>query len=72
LKILNLEGYKSPGTGQIPTELIQTACNILRYENLKLVRFILNKEKLHQHLSIYLFVETIIKVIVVIIDGYNC
>jgi hypothetical protein len=44
--IENLKRYKSPGTDQIPAELIQAAGNTLRSEIHKLINCVWNKEEL--------------------------
>jgi hypothetical protein len=41
-----LKRYKSPGVGQIPTELIQAGGETLRSEIHKLIKLIWNKEEL--------------------------
>jgi hypothetical protein len=41
-----LKSYKSPGSDQIPAELIQAVGEILRSKIHKLINFICNKEKL--------------------------
>jgi len=44
-----LVGFKSPGTDQIPAEMIKTGRNILRSEVHKLINSIWNKEEGQQH-----------------------
>jgi hypothetical protein len=44
-----LKRYKSPGTDQIPAELIQAGGNALRSEIHKLINCIWNKEELPEH-----------------------
>ena len=46
--IENLKGHKSPGTDQIPTELIKARCRTIRSEIHKLIISIWNKEKLSE------------------------
>jgi hypothetical protein len=46
IAIEKLKRYKSPGTDQIPAELIQAEENTLRSEIHKLINFIWNKEEL--------------------------
>jgi hypothetical protein len=41
----NLKRYKSPGTDQIPAELIQAGGEKLNFENHKLINSTLNKEE---------------------------
>jgi len=41
----NLNRYKSPGTGHIPSVLIQAGRNTLRYEIQELINSVWNKEK---------------------------
>jgi hypothetical protein len=44
-----LKSYKSPGVDQIPAEIIQAGCQILRSEIHKLIKLVWNKEELpHQ------------------------
>jgi hypothetical protein len=43
IHIAKLKRYKSPGSDQIPAELIQTGGEILRTKTHKLIQFILNK-----------------------------
>jgi hypothetical protein len=43
-----LERYKSPGTDQIPAELIKAGGRIIRSEIHKLIISIWNKEELHE------------------------
>jgi hypothetical protein len=44
-----LKRYKSPGVDQIPVEIIQAGCQILRSETHKLIKLVWNKEELpHQ------------------------
>jgi hypothetical protein len=46
IAIAKLKRYKSPGSDQIPTELIQAGGEILRSQIHKLINFIWNKEDL--------------------------
>jgi hypothetical protein len=46
--IEKLKRYKSPGTDQIPAELIQAAGNTLHSENHKFINSVWNKENLTQ------------------------
>jgi hypothetical protein len=48
IAIGKLEGYKSPGTDRIPTELIKAGSETLCSEIRKLICFICNKEELPQ------------------------
>jgi len=46
ITIEKLKTYKSPGTEQIPTDLVQARVNTLRSEIHKLINSIWNKEQL--------------------------
>jgi len=46
--IENLKGHKSPGTDQIPTELIKAGCRTIHSEIHKLIISIWNKEELSE------------------------
>jgi len=59
LDILSLTKYKSPGTDQIPAELIQEVGNTLRSDFHKVISSAL----------LYLFIKRMIKLTVVIIEG---
>jgi hypothetical protein len=65
--IAKLKRYKSPGSDQIPAELIQTGGEILHSKIHELINSIWNTEKL---LS-YQFTSRVIKLTVVIIGGYH-
>jgi hypothetical protein len=45
--LLQFEKYNSPGTDQIPGELIQTGGEILQSEIHKLIHFLWSKKELH-------------------------
>jgi hypothetical protein len=47
IAIANLKRYKSPGSDQIPAELVRAGGEILRSEIRKFINFIWNKEELH-------------------------
>jgi hypothetical protein len=49
IAIGKLKSYKSPGTDQIPSELIKAGGEMLCSEKCKLIRSIWNKEELPQH-----------------------
>jgi hypothetical protein len=67
LKLLLQNRYKSPGSDQIPAELIQAGGEILRSKIHKLINSIWNKEELPDQ-----FTRRVIKLTVVIIVGYHC
>jgi hypothetical protein len=50
IAIANLKKYKSPGSDQIPAELIQAGGEILLSEIKKLINSILNKKKLPEQM----------------------
>jgi hypothetical protein len=54
--ITKLKSYKSPGSDQIPAELIQTGGEILRSGIHKLFNSIWNKEELPDHWKNYIIV----------------
>jgi len=69
-----LKRFISPGTDEIPAELIQAGGNILCSETHKLINSIWNKEDCHcsgRNLLLYIFIR-VIKLTVVIIVGYHC
>jgi hypothetical protein len=68
------EGYKSPGSEQIPAELIQAGCDTLRSQIQKLIHSILNKEELPQQRKesiILLFLKRAINITILIIEEYQ-
>jgi hypothetical protein len=56
IPIGKLNIYKSPGTGQIPTELIRAGRETLHSEMHKLLRSIWNKEELPQQWKEFIIV----------------
>ncbi|PNF22344.1 hypothetical protein B7P43_G18298 [Cryptotermes secundus] len=72
--IAKLKRYKSPGSDQIPAELIQAGGEILRSKIHNLITSIWHKEKLPDQWSLLLYQVTIrgIKLTVVIIGVYHC
>jgi hypothetical protein len=66
IAIANLKRYKSPGSDQIPAELIQAGREILCYKIHKLIKYIWNIRR------ICLFTRRLIKLSVVIILCYHC
>jgi hypothetical protein len=71
IAVEKLKRYKSPGIDQILAERIQA----LRSEIHILIYSIWNKEEMPQQckdLSLYLFIDRVIKLTVVIIEGYHC
>jgi hypothetical protein len=71
--IAKLKRYKSPGSDQIPAELIQAGGEILRSENHKLITSIWNKENLPDQWneSILPVHKKSVKTEVIIVD-YHC
>jgi hypothetical protein len=75
IPVSSLKNYKSPGSDQIPAELIQAGDEILRSEFHKLINYIWNKEELPGQWK-----ESIIvplhkksnKTDCIIIVGYHC
>jgi hypothetical protein len=66
--------YKSPGSDQIPAELIQAEGETLQSEIHKLISSIWSKEELPDQwksLLLYQFTRRVIKLTVVIIEGYQ-
>jgi hypothetical protein len=73
IAIAKLKKYKSPGSDQIPAELIQAG--MLLSEIHKLINFIWNKEELPisgRSLVLYQFTKWVTKLTVIIIVGYHC
>ena len=65
----NLQSHKSPGTDQIPAEMIKTGGRTIRYE----ISF-LNKEELPEvwkESIIVVFIRRAIKQVVAITEAYN-
>jgi hypothetical protein len=72
--IAKLKNYKSPGSDQIPAELIQAGGEILLSEIHKLILFGIRKNCLinGRSLLLYQFTKRVIKLTVIIIVGYHC
>jgi hypothetical protein len=71
----NLKIYTSPGTDQIPAELIQAGGNTLCSGIYKLLNSVSNREELPQRWKESIIVpiyRTVIKLTVVIIQKYQC
>jgi hypothetical protein len=71
----NLQRYKSPGTDQIPAELIQAGGNTLHSESTNLLILFGIRKNSHssgRNLLLYLFIKRVIKLTVVITEGYHC
>jgi hypothetical protein len=67
--------YKSPGSDQIQTELIQARCETLVSEIHNLINAVWNKEELAisgSSLLLYQFIRRVVKPTVIIIVGYHC
>jgi hypothetical protein len=70
-----LEKYKSPGSDEIPAELIQAGGEILLSAIHKLIDSVLNKEELPDQWKesiIVLVHKRVTKLTVIIIVGYHC
>jgi hypothetical protein len=75
IAIEKLKMYKSPGTDQIPAELIQAGGihYVLRSTNLLiLIGIRKNFQNSGRNLLLYLFIRRVIKRTVVIIEEYHC
>jgi ABC-type glycerol-3-phosphate transport system permease component len=75
IAIANMKRYKSPGSDQIPAELVQEGDEILSSKIHKLITSIWNKEELPDRWKesiIVLVYKNVIKLTVVIIVGYHC
>jgi hypothetical protein len=71
ISIANLKTYKSPGSDQIPAELIQSGGEILVSVIHKLINSIWNKEELPDQWKGSIIVA-IHKLTVIITAGYHC
>jgi hypothetical protein len=72
IAIEKVKRYRSTGTDEILAEVIQAGGNILRSDIHKLSNSVWNKEELPssgRNLFLYLFIERVIKLAVVIIEG---
>jgi hypothetical protein len=69
IAIAKITKYKSPGSDQIPTVLIQAGGETLWSEIHKIVHYIRNKEELFDQ---YQFTKWAINVSVVIVVRYHC
>jgi hypothetical protein len=71
-----LKKYKSPGSDQIPAELIQAGGEILLSEIHKLINSVWNKEELPDQWNesniVPIHKKRMIKLTVIIIVGYHC
>jgi hypothetical protein len=69
-----LKNYQSPGSEEIPAELIQVAGEILMRSIYSLILFRMRKNSLisGRSLLLYQFKNGLIKLTVIIIEGYNC
>jgi hypothetical protein len=75
IAIAKLKKYKSPGSDQIPAELIRAGGEILLSEIHKLINSVWNKEKLPDQWKESIIVpikKRVIKLTVIIIVGYHC
>jgi hypothetical protein len=73
--IAKFKKYKSPGSDQIPAELIRAGGEISRSEIHKLINSIWSKEELPDQWKesiLYQFTRTPTKLTVVIIKAYHC
>jgi regulator of sirC expression with transglutaminase-like and TPR domain len=70
-----LKKYKSPGSDEIPAELIQAEDEILLSAIHKLINSVCNKEEQPDQwksLLLYQFTKRVTKLTVIIIVGYHC
>jgi hypothetical protein len=75
IAIAKLKNYNSPGSDQIPAELIQAGGEVLLSAIHKLINSVWNKEEClskGRSLVLYQFTKRVIKLTVVIIVGYHC
>jgi hypothetical protein len=73
IAIAKLKKYKSPGSVQIPAELIQAGGEILLSEIHKLINSVWNMEELPGRSQLlYQFIKRVIKLTVIIIERYHC
>jgi hypothetical protein len=72
IAIAKLKEYKSPGSGQIPAELIQGGGEILLSAIHKLINSVWNKEELPDQWKEYIIVPIHHNLTVIIILGYHC
>jgi hypothetical protein len=70
--IAKLKKYKSPGSDQIPVELIQAGGEMLLSAIHKLINSIWNKEEMPDLLLLYQVTKRVTEVAVIIIAGYHC
>jgi hypothetical protein len=66
-----LKRHESPGTDQIPAEMITAGCRTIRSKIHKLYNSIWNKEEMPEQWKEYLFIRWVIKQTVVIIKAYH-
>jgi hypothetical protein len=68
--------YKSPGSDEIPAELIQARGEILLFVIHKLINSVWNKEELpdqwKESIIVYQFTKRVIKLTAIIIAGHHC
>jgi hypothetical protein len=72
IAIAKLKKYKSPGSDQIPAELIQAGGETLQSTIHKLINFIWNTEELPDQWKEYKFIRRVVKLTVSIIVRYHC
>jgi hypothetical protein len=74
ITIANLKNYKSPGSDEIPAELIQAGGKILLSAIHKLILFEIRKNCLisGRSLLLYQFTERVTKLTVIITVEYHC
>jgi hypothetical protein len=74
IAIAELKRYKSPSSDQIPAYLFEAGGKTFRYESLKLINSVSNREELPEQwksLLLFEFTRIVIKLIVVINDAYH-
>jgi hypothetical protein len=75
IAVAKFKKYKSPGSDQIPAELVQAGDETLQSEIHKLINSIWSKENClisGRCILLYQFTRRVIKLTVVIIVGYHC
>jgi hypothetical protein len=75
IAIAKLKKYKSPGSDQVPAELIQAGGEILLAAIHKLINSVWNKEEMPdqwKEYTIVQFTKRVIKLTVIIIERYHC
>jgi hypothetical protein len=76
IAVAKMKKYKSPGSDQIPAELIQAGGEILLSAIHKLINSVWNKEELSdqwkESITVQIHKKKVIKLTVIITVGYHC